>query len=595
MCLRKHRGLDFPLISRRVYLYAVSAIRPTMRPRPLPLVCLALLLLALAWGLSGRRGPLPVGDEATPVMMVQSLWHDHNLTYSQADLDRAQALWGEGPAGLTLFTDDGGKTLRYGRPVAYPLAALPFYAVFGVRGIALLNMALFLAMAIASLRLLAEDDGSPLFVAGFFFASAALAYAFRLEPEVFLMACVFFPLLTWRRLEGEGRRDLALLAGSGLLLGAAITASPLLGLLGLPILIDLAARRRWRGFAALVLAAILAAGLLALIQRAGTGEWSAFGGVQRRTFDAEFPLESPRDLWQKYRAEETSPGIAAGLRLLPRNLLYLVAGRFTGLLPYFPFALFALILYLPGRKDRPRNLLAATLLLYAGLVLILHPHDFGGSPGFLGSRYLALAYPAFLFLPRRLEARRSLVFPCLAAGLWTATALLQPPPATPSPFHRLPLELTLIPGDHLPGYTAQTWGDAVWIVPRDAFFVEERHPHGVWVRGGTRSDVVVVSPKPLTRLAFTAWSLSAANVLTLESGGDRLTVRFDTEGKRDGTPVDLPLAPAARDLGFFPAGREHYYRFTLETTAGLVPARVDPKSHDPRSLGVFLDFTGEGP
>ncbi len=564
-----------------------------MRPRPLPLVCLALLLLALAWGLAGRRGPLPAGDEATSVLMVQSLWHDHDLTYGQADLDRAEALWAGGPAGLTLFTNDGGKTPRYGQPIAYPLAALPFYAVFGVRGIALLNIALFLAMAIAALWLLAEGAGAPLLVAGFFFASAAFAYAFRLEPDIFLMACVFFPLLAWRRLE---RQSLALFTGAGILLGAAVTASPLLGLLGLPILIDLAMRRRWRGLAAFVAGILLAVGLLALIQRVGTGEWSAFGGAQRRTFDTEFPLESPRDLWQGYRAQEVSPGIATGLRLLPRNLLYLLAGRFTGLLPYLPFALFALILYLFGRKDRPRNLLTAALLLYAGLVLILNPHDFAGAPGFLGSRSLALVYPAFLFLPRRLDARRSLVFPYLAAGLWTAVALLQAPLHTAtSTFQRLPLELTLIPGDHLPGYTAQTWGDAVWIVPRDAFFVEERHPHGVWVRGGTRSEVIVVSPKPLSRLAFTVYSLSAANVLTLDSGADRLIVRFDTEGKREGTPVDLALSPAARDLGFFPAGRELYYRFTLETTAGLVPARVDPKSHDPRDLGVFLGFTGEGP
>jgi len=563
-----------------------------MRPRPLPLVCLALLLLALAWGLAGRRGPLPAGDEATSVMMVQSLWHDHDLTYRQADLDRAEALWGGGPAGLTLLTNDGGKTPRYGRPLAYPLAALPFYAAFGVRGIALLNMALFLAMAIAALWLLVEDAGAPLFVAGFFFASAAFAYAFRLEQDVFLMACVFFPLLAWRRLE---RQNLALFAGAGLLLGAAMTASPLLGLLGLPILIDLAARRRWRGFAAFAAGILLVAGLLTLVQRVGTGEWSAFGGAQRRTFDSAFPLESPRDLWQGYRAEEASPGIATGLRLLPRNLLYLLAGRFTGLLPYFPFALFALILYLLGRKDRSRHLLTAALLLYSGLVLILHPHDFAGAPGFLGSRYLALVYPAFLFLPERLGARRSLVFPYLASGLWTAVALLQAwlHPAA-STFQRLPLELTLIPGDHLPGYSAQTWGDAVWIVP-EPFFVEERHPHGVWVRGGTRSDVIVVSPKPLSRLAFTAYSLSAANVLTLDSGAGRLTVRFDTEGKRGGTPVDLPLSPVARDLGFFPAGREIFYRLTLDTTAGLVPARVDPKSHDPRYLGVFLDFVGGGP
>jgi hypothetical protein len=574
-------------------VYLCAAV--IMRPRPLPLVCLSLLLLALAWGLSGSRSPLPAGDEATSVMMAESLWHDRDLAWRQADLERAEQLWEGGPAGLTLFTDDGGKTLRYGRPLAYPLAALPFYAAFGVRGISLFAMALFLAMALAALWLLADGAGAPLFVGGFFFASAALACAFRREPDVLLMACVFFPLLAWRRLDG-GKRDSPRLAGAGLLLGAATTASPLLGLLGLPVVIDLASRRRWRSVAALLLSATLAVGVLALIQRAGTGEWSAFGGLQRRTFDAEFPLESPRDLWQGYRAEEAPSGIAAGLRLLPRNLGYLLAGRFTGLLPYFPFALFALILFLAGRQDRARRLLAATLLLYAVLVLILHPHDFAGAPGFPGSRYLAWIYPAFLFLPESLRARRSLVFPCLAAGFWTAAALLQPAlPGTSRLFQRLPLELTLIAGDHLPGFSAQTWGEAVWVVPRESFFAEERHPHGVWVRGGTRSEVIVVSPKPLSRLAFTAYSLSGANVLTLDGGAGRLTVRFDTAGKRAGTPIDLPLAPVARDLGFFPAGRETLYRLALDTTAGLVPARIDPKSHDPRYLGVFLDLTGEGP
>ena len=266
------------------------------------------------------------------------------------------------------------------------------------------------------------------------------------------------------------------------------------------------------------------------------------------------------------------------------------------MLPYFPFALFALALYLVGPKDRSRHLLLAALLAYAGLVLIGHPHDFAGTPGFLGSRYLALVYPAFLFLPGRLQARRSLAIPYAAAGLWTALALIVQNPTAAPAFQRLPLELTLLPGDHLPGFFTQTWGDAVWIVPQASFFAEERHPHGVWVRGATRSEVIVVSPRPISRLAFTVYALAASNVLTLDSGADRLTVRFNTDAKRAGTPVELAVAPVARDLGFFPAiPREFFYRFTLETTAGVVPARVQSASQDPRHLGVFLDFTGEGP
>jgi hypothetical protein len=586
-----------------------------MRPRALFILCPALLLLLAAWTLAGLRAPRPAGDEATAVMMTQSLWHDHDLAYRQADLDRAERIWDGGPAGLTLFTDDGGKTLRYGRPLAYPLAAVPFYALLGVRGLALFNMALFLAMAAAAVFFmrgwLAEElDASPLFLAGFFLASAAFAFAFRMEPAVFLMATVFFPLLAWQRLRAIGRwrrGHLALLAGAGLLLGALLTSNPLLALLGLPILIDLAVARRWRGLAVLIVAALIAISFLSLLQRRATGEWTAFDGAQRRTFETEFPLESQRDLWQEVRPDTGRPDLGAGLRLLPRNLWYAVAGRYTGLLPYFPFALFALGLYLFGRKERSRHLVLAALAVYVVAVLIVHPHDFNGDPGFLGGRYLALAYPAFLFLPGRLDVRRSLVLPFAAAGLWTVVALAAAlPRANPSAgeqlhaaspaFQRLPLELTLLVGDHLPGFSAQTWKDAVWIVPTGTFFADEHHPHGVWVRGASRSEVIVVAPRPLSRLAFDADSLSAANVLTLDSGTDRLTVRFDSEAKRNGTPVDLAVRPVARSLGFFPAAPgERFYRFTLDTSAGLVPSRVDWRSHDPRNLGVFLDFTGKGP
>ena len=52
--------------------------------------------------------------------------------------------------------------------------------------------------------------------------------------------------------------------------------------------------------------------------------------------------------------------------------------------------------------------------------------------------------------------------------------------------------------------------------------------------------------------------------------------------------------PAAKDLGFFSKTGERFYRFTLETTGGLVPARHDPQSRDTRDLGVFLDFTPWG-
>ena len=90
-------------------------------------VCLWVLLLGLALGLyKVHFPPGPVADEATYVMMTQSLWHDYDLRYTITDLHRAYRIWDHGPHGLILFTTDGGETMYYGKPYVYSLMALPF-------------------------------------------------------------------------------------------------------------------------------------------------------------------------------------------------------------------------------------------------------------------------------------------------------------------------------------------------------------------------------------------------------------------------------------------------------------------------------------
>jgi hypothetical protein len=213
-------------------------------------------------------------------------------------------------------------------------------------------------------------------------------------------------------------------------------------------------------------------------------------------------------------------------------------------------------------------------------------------------------YPVLLLLPGRIAAPRVLLLPFAVAGLWTAPAVAQAvDPRAPDPgvathvrapaFQALPLELTLL--HRLPGYGLRGWGDAVWVVPRESFSTEEPHPNGVWVRGASRSQVVVVAPRPLQELRLRAWSLSGDNEMTLDSGAERVRVRFDTEGKRGGTPIVLELGRPAR-LGFPPGGPvEYLYMLDLATTEGLIPARRVADSRDTRYLGVFLDFTGGGP
>jgi hypothetical protein len=584
-----------------------------MRAQTLPAVCVSVLLLGLAATIYKIHFPPgPIADEPAYVMMTQSLWHDHDLAYDRRDLERAYRTWDQGPNGVILSTPDGGKTVRFGKPFVYPLAAVPFYAVFGVQGMVVFNMALFLAMLWAAWWFWREESGHVgLFLCGFFFASASFCYVFWLQPEVFDMACAFFPLLIWqvvRRRQAWSWREPVLLGAAGLLLAAGVASKEPMGLLGAPIAIDLAWQRRFRGLLALAAPALLGLALLFAAQRHLTGSISPYRDVQRRSFESQYPLESQRDLWGLYRGTSFGSWSALGIETSPRQLLYnlgyFFCGRHTGLLPYFPFALFTLALYLFGPKDRSRHLLLAALAAYCLVLLVLRPGNYQGGMGFVGNRYFAGIYPALLFLPGRIAARRSLLLPYAAAGLWTASVAavplmqLAPEPtlqahARSASFQRLPLELTLL--HKIPGYFYVPWPGGVWVVPKENFYAGEHHPRGVWVRGASRSEVVVVSPAPLARLRFTVYSLSEVNQLTLDSGVERVVVRFDSEAKRGGTPVDLALRPVARNLGFLSDSaqdQEYFYRFVLTSSDGVVPAHRDPQSQDPRNLGVFLGFEG---
>ena len=580
-----------------------------MRRSP-AILCLSVLLLGLSWSLYKIHFPPgPIGDEPAYVLMTESLWHDRDLVFDHRDLLRGYRLWDQGPNGVILFTADGGKSMFYGKPYIYSLAALPFYGLFGVQGLLVFNMALFLAMLWGAYWFWRREGSNvPLFLGGFFFASASFCYVFWMQPEVFNMACVFFALLIWlhlRRIESWSERQLGLVALAGALLAAAYVSKEPTVLLGGPIALDLLLQKRWKGLAALAAPALLGLLFFVGVQHKMTGQWSPYRGVQRRSFESEYPIESRKDLWALYRG--TSYGSWSGLgvettpRMFLRDLEYFLIGRHTGLLPYFPFALFAFALYLFGPKDRSRHLLLLGIAGYCLVILLLRPNNYHGGAGFVGNRYFASIYPAFALLPGAIRVRRSLIWPFAAAGLWIAGVVAVPllqvaPEATlqahvrRASFQALPLELTLL--NKIPGYFLRGWSDGVWVVPKENFLADEKNPAGVWVRGASRSEVFVVTLQPIASIRLRLRSLSDQNVVTLTSPVDRVRVVFDTEAKRRGTPIELKVQPVARDLGFLPeAKHETFYRFILESTDGVMPGRRDERSDDYRYLGVFLDFS----
>lgn len=603
-------------------------------------MAVGLLLLAAAYALP--RPDVPVGDEATYLLAAASLWHDGDLRYEARDLARGRSTWLEGPRGLALVEGAPQGGLVYAAPVLYPALAAPVYGLLGPRGLRVLNMALFLAMFWLARRHLASRAaaGHPaapgprgprlprrlpprvgLLLGGFFFASGAAVWTLRLQSEVFLMACLFFALAIWCRVRCEpvwGRRELLPLAASGALIAAAAVAEPALAFSALPVLVDLAWARRLKG-AGIFAGALLAVGLLlAGVQERLTGTWGSALAAEATVFQGPFPLEvgAPTD----GATEGTAPEAPAerSPALLLRRAGWLLVGRHVGALPYFPFGLFVVGLYLADlsrRGGRARHLLAAALLVYLVLAVVRFPWAAmpGGAEGAApGARAMALVYPLLLFLPRRLRAGRLVVLPALAAGLWLVPSLVVAAsglaatysvelPARGPTYRVLPLELELLAEGRLPGYAPfDRFPEATggrWLVPRENFFISEGHPDGVWVRGGSRSEIYVVSDGPVETIRFHAQSISAENTLRVAGDHGTLRARFDTPGKRRGVPVELHPELVASGLGLFLTDApedEHVYRFVLETSGGAVPARVDPRSTDLRYLGTFLSFKTPG-
>ena len=586
--------------------------------RNLVLASGAVLLLGLVCTLPfPSPGSVPVPDEAGYLMLTQSLWHDHDLGYAPEDLSRAFQLWPGGPRGLALVSPDGGETLRYGSSWVYPMVMLPFYGLLGVRGMVLGNLLLLAALVALGIawwrgRPGGEGGFGELFAAAFVLASALPASVLRLQPELLIAVALLGPLAVWQLLAERvhwQRRHFVLLAASGAALGVAAALRPWTLLFAVAIVADLLRRGRGRELSLLVAPLLVTLAVLLAPQHRDLGVWGAgvSAGTGQRLFEESFPLEKGPGWEAGQPVTSASWTVERHERRLAFGLESLLVGRHSGIVPYFPFTFLALALFLASPRDRPRTLLLLALAAYCAAHLLQYQTaDAAAVFSALGDPAFAAVYPAFLLLPGRLRWRPALLLPLAAAALWTAALVPSElgagaaHPGRPlhtrlAAFELLPPELTALADQAPPGYWQGDWGGLVWLLPRDAFFVGEGHPDGVWMRGASRAEVILVSPVELDELRLSVQSLAGDNTFTLAAGDQQLRVRFDTEAKRQGTPLELPLyRTRARYLGgYFPDRGQFYYRLHLATTSGLVPQRHDPSSHDPRYLGVFLDLRGE--
>ncbi len=548
----------------------------------LGVLLLALLVGALTFdpfdAAGGADGGAPTSDAATIWMQAASLAHDLNLGYAAGDTERFVADWGTRPEGLRLRSRDAGDHIAFDVPVPYSVFLAPFVGLAPVRGAAVANVLLLALAAVVGARVLARRLGSvaPLWVAVSVFASVTFTYAFRIGPELFALAAVVSAYaLVYRgegpasarmtevysgSLPGEARGGVGRWLGAGALLALAAASHPAYLLLALPLVLAAprvlaAAPVRRRRAAALVGAALLA--LLALVSAVGhaAGDdwlpWSTRG----RVFLTEtgFPaVDTPVSAWPKggggdegaAAGESPAPGkvgrllhgmtgLSGGDDWLPGgaprpvwdlglwgwNLLFLVAGRTVGVLPYF----LPVVLLLGAALDRGGRVgsgrLAIPWMVVAALAvwLAVRPFDFAGAAGGLGgpgNHWFVPLYGALWFVAvRPVRPAWALVVAAVAAPFlypsWLAPRTVAQPAALRAGTFVSPVAARLLPSEStqrdLPG-TREVQLGVLWIRSTGpGITVPDRGEHLIADTSG-HAELLVGSPVPLggLRLAFGA-------------------------------------------------------------------------------------------
>ena len=354
------------------------------------------------------------GDASDYVMMTMSLAHDGDLVYERADLDRVLATRPEGtdyPAGLFLIRGETGRFFVGGHSFYYPMLAVPFYLVFGLRGFLVLNGLLWLIALVLIRNHWAPSMGNPtswLLALAALWLSAAYDYLLWQTPATWLLfVCTcYFSAYTRNRL-----------GWAGLCLGLAAASQFTLILLGFVPLFDVVRRKQSLSRIAR-LAAISALAILPQIgyflSIAGTVHVTWLGLNTKASylyFVDGFPGQGDFD-----RAIH-SLVFARFSRLAHVRIEDLAAALFSpkmGLIWFYPFAVLAAVRMLKERRGG--SFMAGALLVLTGFVTAaaLETHQ-------VGLRYLNPIFPALLFGFRSFSLKRgelAALFFVVVLGIW---------------------------------------------------------------------------------------------------------------------------------------------------------------------------------
>ena len=259
-------------------------------------------------------------------------------------------------------------------------------------------------------------------------------------------------------------------------------------------------RRQWRRALVTSVAFAAVVGAAFGLTMAIAGEWN-FQGGDRRTFYGAYPFQTAEHTFEATGADRATDRLLTEIvfsgdfwTVLWHNAWWFVVGRYSGLLPYFFPALFALGAFAVARRRASWQYLVLAVAFAEILVLLITiPYNYFGGGGVLGNRYFMTTYGVFLFLLPPMTSVTWAVVPWIVGALFTAQITLNPFFSSFYPaehakrglLRMLPIELSLV--NELPVNTDPKKA-RIWFGERPRFrsISYERYAgrNSFWVKGG---------------------------------------------------------------------------------------------------------------
>jgi hypothetical protein len=581
-------------------------------------------------------------DEATYYMMGYSLAFDRDLTYRRDDLTRVWREFPSGPAGVflqkgrvvtdwgfmrrppfvwtTSVPDPDPSRYYFGKSFIYSAFAAPFVRVFGTNGFLLFHAVLLALVAWCSyVFLLARMPAAiaATLTGAFLMVSVVPVYFVWIAPELFIFSLGLLAYFCWLYKQVATREQapwgMRWLFGTtsdvvaAILLGLATFSKVTNALLFPPIVAWQLWRREWRhAILSTVAFSVVSVGLFG-INTAISGEWNYQGG-QRSAFVHEFLLQTADSGFGVGVVKETNEvltDIIFDRRVfftnLAHNLGYFFVGRYSGLLPYFFPAFFALVAFVVGIRRRPawQYFVVAAILGQMLTFVVVTPYTFHGGGGSVGNRYFMSAYGLALFVMPVLPRLWMAFVPWAVGALFTAPLVLNPFYASfypgryaqHGPLRWLPVELTLVydwpintdssrvrlwfgdyEGRKGPGFQIYFFDDNAYPPEGDKTF---------WVKGESRAEFLIKTDRQMSQAVVTLTAGAAATDVVLTVG--RRTQRVSLKaGEQQRVVFRL-------DPGFLYQATWPVWKASISSSNGFVPIFHEAGSGDSRYLGVRVD------